>query len=194
MRNAEDNHDEFFTGKTAADGTIRIRKLSPGDYSLNVELLGIFADGECFYVSRHASTKAQKKVSLVWGEFPHATRQIAGTLVNSQLGKGADPLQNLTHRVDVPISNAKLTLRSPFTDAVYEAVSDINGHFALGEIPNGLYALHVEGGVTPGGRTFEPANLLLLLSDSAKQKMVVVKEYDPAGGSCGGWQLDPDYD
>jgi hypothetical protein len=191
--NAEGNHDKFFSGKTTADGTIRISKLSPGDYSLNVELLGIFADGECFHVSRHASTKAQKKVDLVWGEFPHATSQIAGSLVNSQLGKGGDPLQNRAHRVDLPISHAKLTLRSPFTDAVYEAVSDTDGHFAFSETPNGLYVLHVEGGATPGGRTFEPANLLFRLSDSAKQKMIEVKQYDPAGGSCGGWQVDPDY-
>jgi hypothetical protein len=193
LRNDEDNHDEFFSGKTAADGTIRIRKLSPGDYSLNVELLGIFADGECFHVSRHASTKAQKRVSLAWGEFPHTTRQIAGSLVNSQLGERGSPPQKLTHRVDVPISNARLTLRSPFTDAVYEAVSDTDGHFAFSETPNGLYVLHVEGGATLAGRTFEPANLLFRLSDSATQKMVVVKDYDPAGGSCGGWQLDPDY-
>jgi hypothetical protein len=193
LRDVEDNHSEFFSGKTDTDGAIRIRKLGPGDYLLNVELLGIFAEGACFHVSRHASTKAEKKVSVVWGEFPHATRQIAGSLVNSQLGRGGSPPGNLTHRVDVVISNAKLTLRGPFTDAVYEAVSDAYGHFAFRGIPDGLYVLHLEGGATPDGRTFEQANLLFRLSDSAKQKIVVVKLYDPAGGSCGGWQLDPDY-
>ena len=44
---------------------------------------------------------------------PIGTRQIAGRLQVSQLGKGGTLVWNVTHKIDAPISNAKLTLKSP---------------------------------------------------------------------------------
>ena len=192
-RNAEGNSYSLFSGETAADGTVHISKFPPGNYWLNAELLGIVAGSECFHVSLHSSRKAKKNVNFEWGDLAPATRQAAGRLTNSQRGQGGTPTWNVTHLVNVPISNAKLTLRTALADAVYSTVSDDDGRFTFNEIPDGLYVLHVEGGATPGGTTFKPANLLFRLSGTANPKVIAVTEYDPVGGSCGGWSLEPDY-
>ena len=66
-------------------------------------------------------------------------------------GKGGTPLENLLHRVVVPIVGAKLELRQPFNGAVYKTVSDINGHFVLDTAPTGTYVLHIEEGTALDG-------------------------------------------
>jgi hypothetical protein len=189
----ENGGSKYFSGRAAADGIVHISKLPPGDYSLDAQLLGIGVGHECFHVGPHTSRKAGKKLSFEWSEFPPETRQAAGKLIDSQPGKGGDPIWNLTHRSEVPVGAAKLTLRSPFSEAVYTTVSDDEGHFVFGEIPDGLYVLHVEGGTTTAGPTSYSADLLFRLRGSAKQKALLLTERDAGGGSCGGWSLAPDY-
>jgi hypothetical protein len=66
-------------------------------------------------------------------------------------GKGGTPLENLLHRVDVPIVGAKLELRQPLNGAVYKTVSDINGYFALDTALTGTYVLHIKEGTARDG-------------------------------------------
>jgi hypothetical protein len=174
--------------RTGADGGVYVSKLSPGDYWLSAEFLGISAAYTCFHVSPHSSRKARKTLKFEWGESPISTRQVAGRLQISQLGKGGTLVWNVTHKVDAPISNAKLTLKSPTNDAEYSTVSDSDGRFAFREIPNGVYVLQIEGGATKEGDTFGPDSLLLQLSPSAKLDALVMTP-DVGGGSCGGWSL-----
>lgn len=85
------NGNKLFSGKTAADGTVRVRDLPPGEYWLNAELLGIAAGVQCFHIGARSSRVAKKKVSYEWGDLASATRQIAGKLIDSQPGKGGAP-------------------------------------------------------------------------------------------------------
>jgi Carboxypeptidase regulatory-like domain len=174
--------------RTGADGKVSISNLSPGDYWLSAELLGISAAYTCFHVSQHASRRARKTLKFEWGDMPVGTRQIAGTLQIQQLGKGGTLVWNVTHKVDAPISNAKLTLKSPRGGAEYNTESDSAGHFSFREIPNGIYVLQIEGGATPEGDTFGPDSFLLELSPSAKLDALVMSP-SVGGGSCGGWSL-----
>ncbi len=188
----ENGGSKYFPGRTATDGIVHISKLPPGDYSLDAQLLGIGVGHACFHVSPHTSRKAKKKLSFEWSEFPPETRQAAGKLIDSQPGKGGEPIWNLTHRTEVPVGAAKLTLRSPFSEAVYTTISDDEGHFVFSEIPDGLYVLHLEGKTSAAGPTSYSADLLFRLRGSAKQKTLLLTERDAGGGSCGGWSLAPD--
>jgi hypothetical protein len=88
-------------------------------------------------------------------------------LVDSQPGKGGNALQNLLHRVNVPIAEAKMELRQPVTGMAYATVSDANGHFAFDHIPNGIYVLHIDAGTAPGNQPFDATDLLVRFSDTA---------------------------
>jgi hypothetical protein len=184
---------ELFSRQTDATGKVRLSKLSPGDYWLRADLLGIIAGTECFHVSPMSSRRAKREIRFEWGDSPPAARQAAGILVHTQAGQGSSLLWNLTHHVQVPISSARLSLRTPQSNAVYTTTSDKDGNFAFGEIPEGIYVLRIEGDTASGGRSIEPANLLFRLSSSAEKKKLFVDEADPIGGSCGGWSLEPDY-
>ena len=119
---------------------------------------------------------------------PIGTRQAAGRLQIQQLGKGGTLVWNVRHKIDAPISNAKLTLKSTSGGAEYGTESDSDGRFAFREIPNGVYVLQIEGGATREGDTFGPDSFLLELSPSAKLDALVLSP-SVGGGSCGGWSL-----
>ncbi len=175
---------------TGADGTAHFASLPPGDYWIKVDLLGIEAGYECFHINSFASRKAKKTRRYEWGDMAPAIRQAVGRLVDSQPGKGGNPLENLLHRVNVPIADARLELRQPFMGAVYTTVSDANGHFAFGRAPEGTYVLHVEAGTASGGRSFDSTDLLIRLSIAAKQSTLLLARREAGGGSCGGTSLE----
>jgi hypothetical protein len=187
---AEGNVNKLFSGMTAADGTVRVADLPPGEYWLNAELLGIVAGTECFRVGPRPSRKAKKKVSYEWGDLAPATRQVAGRLIDSQPDQGGTPIWNQLHRVDTPVSEAKLKLQDPLSGAVYSTLSDSDGHFSFGSIPSGIYVLHIEGGTAHGGRGFESSDQLVRLSDTAKGDMLLLSHRDAGAGSCGGTYLE----
>jgi hypothetical protein len=184
---------ELPSQETDASGTVRISNLPPGNYWLSADLLGISAGTRCFHVAPTSSRKTTKQISFEWGDEATAAREAAGKLVHTQAGHGDNPIWNITHPVQVPIGNARLSLRAPESDAYYTATSDKDGHFTFGEVPDGLYVLRVEGGAAAGGRGIEPVNLLFRLSQSGAQRDLFVDETDPIGGSCGGWSIKPDY-
>src|SRR5277367_104398 len=184
---------ELFSRQTGAAGKVHLSKLPPGDYWLRVDLLGILAGSECFHVSPVSSRMAKREISFEWGDEAPAAREAAGKLIHTQAGDGARPIWNITHPVHVPISNARLSLRAPQSNAFYSTTSDNDGQFKFGEVPEGLYVLRVEGGATAGGRGIEPVSLLFRLSHSAPQRNLFVDESDAFGGRCGGWSIEPDY-
>ena len=184
---------ELLSQETDANGSVHISKLQPGDYWLSADLLGISAGTRCFHVAPTSSRKATKQISFDWGDEPATARQAAGKLVHTQAGHGDNPIWNITHPVQVPISNARLSLRAPQSDAFYSTTSDNDGHFTFGEIPEGIYVLRVEEGTASGGRGIGPVNLLFRLTHSGAQRNLFVDEADPIGGSCGGWSIEPNF-
>jgi hypothetical protein len=185
-----ENGNKLFSGITSSDGTVRIL-LPAGTYWLDAELLGITAGTQCFHIGDHASRKAKRKIEYEWGDEVPATRQMAGTLIDSRPSDSyGSRLENFLHPVRVPIGNAKLKLQDPLTDAVYTAVSDSDGHFLFDRIPEGIYVLHVTVGTTSDGREDGATDVLIRLSDAAKWGAFQVVWSSPGYGSCGGASLE----
>jgi len=188
---AEKTGHESFSGITASDGTARITGLAAGEYWLDAEFFGIAAGVQCFHIADRTSRKAKRKVEYEWGDLVPATRQIAGTLIDSvPAGQGGTPTWNLLHSVNVPIGEAKLKLQDPLTSAVYSTVSDADGHFSFDRIPDALYVLHVPAGTISGGRQYESTDVLIRLSGRARSGTFLLVWRQPENGSCGGASLE----
>jgi len=183
--NSEGESHRSFSGITSSNGTAHFANILPGDYWIQADLLGINAGYECFHINPTASRNAKKGRSYEWGDEPLGAREAVGRLVDSQPGKGGNPLENLLHRVDVPIPQARLELRQPVIGTVYTTVSDGNGHFAFGRVRDGIYVLHLEAGAAPGDST----DLLLRFSDIPNGRTLLLSRREAGGGSCGGTSL-----
>ena len=179
-----------FIVMTGKDGIARISNLAPGEYWLNAEYLNIGAAYHCFHVKEKPSRKAKRSLTYDWGDVAPGTRRIAGRLVDSQPGKGGNPLWNLLHPVDVPIAGAKLTLHNAATGDVYHTTSDTNGSFTFDGIPNGTYVFHIEAGKVESNREYEASDHLIALGSSAKHDSLLFKRREAGGGSCGGTGLE----
>lgn len=177
-----------FSSVTPAKGLPLVVTLPAGDYWLDANFLGIGAAYECFHVATRSSRHAKRRMSYEWGTFASATRHIAGKLIDSQNATGGSPIWNATHRVDVPITAARLTLENAVTRQVYSTVSDQTGEFAFNEALAGTYALHIEGGSS--GRDYDASDLLIQLSPSANRDAIDLIRRDGGGGSCGGTNLE----
>ena len=177
-----------FSGSTDEKGIVRVRTLTPGLYWLSGDFLGTGVAYTCFHVSGKPSKKARNQLTYSWGDDAPATSRIAGRLVDSQPAKGGTPIWNLTHRVDVPITGAGLTLRDPLTHALYSTTSDQDGHFSFEGLPNGTYVLHLEGG-SAGDRAYDPTDSVIELSSAAKRNELLFKG-GPSGCGGNGFELD----
>jgi len=184
---------KLFLGITRSDGTVRITGLPPGAYWLHSELLGIGAGGGCFHISSRPSRKAKKLAKYEWGDLAPSTRQIAGRMIDPSPGEGATFLRNIINHVVDPIGKARLKLQDPLTGMSYAALSDLDGKFSFGPIPNGTYVLRVEGGATPGGRDYEPADLLIRVSNTATHQLLLLERTSGGAGSCGGPSIRLDF-
>jgi len=180
---------EWFSGITDETGTLQVRRLAPGLYWLNGDILGTGVVYTCFHVKGKPSRRAKTKLAYTWGDEAPATTRIAGTLVDSQPGKGGTPLWNLLHRADVPIAGASLKLQDPLTRAIYLANSDREGKFSFEALPNGTYVLHIEDGAA-GDRTYDATDQVISLDANAARNWLVFKRRDGGGGSCGGTELE----
>jgi hypothetical protein len=168
---------------TDLHGTALFANLSPGEYWLDSDLLGISAGSQCFHVAESPSAKAKGKITYDWGDLAPSVRQASGRLVESEPGPDGTPLQRVLHRVDVPISGVKLKLTNPLTGSLFEILSDIDGRFSFGEIPQGTYVLRIEGHGAGNKFDFATTDLVVKIGPSAKPDQLSL-EAGPSG--CGG--------
>ena len=178
-----------FSGKTDASGKLRVSNLPPGEYWLKAELFGITAAYECFHVASTPSRKAKRAVSYEWGELAQATRRLAGKVLDCQPGEGPNRLLNLARCAPVPVVGAAIKLQDPSTFVTQNRISDDSGTFDFGAVPNGTYALHVEGGKALK-RDYDAADLLVQLSPAAEADTIVMTRREASAGSCGGTDLE----
>lgn len=183
-------NSKSFSALTDARGSARFADVPSGDYWIKAELLGIGAGYECFHIDPFPSRKAKKVRRYTWGDDPSAYRQASGQFVDSQPGKEGNPLQRLLHRVNVPVSGARLELHRPGIESVVSTVTDADGHFAFDRVPNGIYVLHIASGVAPGNRAYDSADLLVEFSDKANRSILLIKYREASAGSCGGTGLE----
>lgn len=163
---------------TGPDGLARITALSPGRYWLSVGMLGIGAAYHCFHVDDKPSRRAKRRLEYEWGYGAPLIRGASGRLVDTQPGNSDNPLWNALHPVDVPISSATLRLSNARTGQVLRTTSDERGGFAFGPLPDGTYVLHCEGGTT--GRPYEPTDVVLKISSTARTATVTLKRANPS--------------
>lgn len=186
----ETKETEIFSAVTAMNGEVRVQNLPPGHYWLNAQLLGISADYECFHVNARSTRNAKRNLKFEWGDDAPSVRQDSGKFVDSQPGHGESAFLNQIHRVDVPISGARLTLRNPLTGTVYTTVTHTDGGFSFGDIPDGVYVLHVGGKNAIRGTSYQPADVLFRLSRvGSPLEMLWLEHTYPVLGGCGGISL-----
>jgi carboxypeptidase family protein len=178
-----------FSATSSTDGTVNVSGLPPGDYWLNTDLLGISAGGQCFHVNSRSSRKARRMVRYEWGDLAPGIRRVAGKLIDSQPSQDGNPLWNVTHRLEAPISDAALKLQNPFTGQVFRTTSNHDGDFSFDAIPSGRYVLHVEGGTTRAGGNYESTDQLINISETARPSSLALEWRESGGGSCGGASL-----
>jgi hypothetical protein len=183
-----ENGESKLSAITGPDGNARITNLVPGEYWLDTDLLGISAGSQCFHIASRASFLAKKHVAYAWGDLAPGFRRAAGRLIDSEPGRGENPIWNLIHRVEVPIREAHLRLQDPINSTAFEATSAKDGSFSFDGIPNGTYVLHVEGGQS--GRDYDNTDQLITIGPTAKRDTLLLVRRDAGGGSCGGTGLE----
>ncbi len=179
---------KVFSDVTGINGSVRAMKLQPGEYWLHAELLGINVASQCFHVGDRTSRKAKGKLKFEWRDDAPATREVAGRLIDSQPGKGGNPLWNLLHRIDVPIAGATLRLQNVIGGDAFTTASDQDGAFRFDAVPSGTYALHIEGGKSD--RDYDGTDLAIKVSPSANRNTLRLSRRDAGAGSCGGTYLE----
>lgn len=168
------------TGTTDSAGRATVTNLSPGEYWLSADLLGIGAAYHCFHVAQQPTAKAKRVMKYDWGDLAPAMRRVAGSVIDTQPGTGGTLLWNLSHPVKVPVQSAALRLQNAITGEVFTATSDERGDFEFGSIPNGTYVLHIEGGT---GRTYDPTDVLMKVrADVARGAVVLSRQETGCGG------------
>jgi hypothetical protein len=177
------NGEVRFSGMTSATGTLQVTRLKPGAYRLRAEFLGIGAAYQCFHVAKRSSRQAESRMNYEWGDYSIATSRIAGRIVDSKPVTEGGPLWNASHRVNIPITNARITLEDPVTRQVYTTTSDWTGSFSFNQARvDTYYVLHVEDAGT--GRKFDVMDLLIQLTPSANRDELKMMrtEMDDCGG------------
>lgn len=153
---------------TGPDGRAHISKLSPGDYWIKAEYLGIAAHYECFHINPSPSSRAKKSRHYEWGDMPLGVREAAGSLIDLQTREGGTMTDRLAHRSAVPIAGAKLQLRQPLSDVTYKAVSDATGNFQFDNMPAGIYVLRIDADSTSGKQLFDSTDFLVEVSHTSR--------------------------
>ena len=189
-RTGEGGDEKFFLGATDSNGSVRITNLPPGNYWIFADLLGISAGTQCFHVAGHNTSKALKSLKYDWGDLAPTTRNMEGTLVDSQPGQTGTPIERLLRRVDIPIPNAKLTLHDALKGSVTATFTDDKGKFSYPDISKGTYVLHIDSGTAPGGREYDSSDILIVLADKARPDTLRLVRREAGGGSCGGTSLE----
>jgi hypothetical protein len=181
--------DPQFSGMTGPKGTVRVVGLPPGDYWLKAELLGVLAGIQCFHVEQNATRKAKRIVAYEWGDLAPTARSISGKVVESLPSEGDNPIWNKFRRIDAPIPGATLTLQQPGNTRTDTTTSSQDGTFSFGQLPDGTYVLHIEGGALKGGPNRETSDWVIELRQSATKASITLRLGGPPG-SCGGWVLN----
>lgn len=174
-------------GTTDIEGRANVTNLSPGEYWLNADFLGIGAAYHCFHVAQPPTGKAKRVMKYSWGDFAIAMGRVAGAVIDTQPGTGGTLLWNLSHPVKVPVASAALRLQNAITGDVFIATSDERGDFEFDSLPNGTYVLHVEGGT---GRAYDPTDVLMKVRADIARATVVLSRRETG---CGGVSLIPSW-
>jgi len=190
------------TELTDRSGRATIKELARGAYHIRVSYLGVTAGDECFHVRAQSSASARSTLRYRWGGYGVPMRAIAGSLEESQPGKGVTlmagkggallvgegghPILNFDHGATVPVEAATISLENALTREVLRSQSDGKGLFRFPAVQDGIYVLHIEGGKT--ARPYRPTDIIVPVSHAGTRDSVV---FTLSEDSCGVVGLSP---
>lgn len=172
---------------TDAKGKVRFRKVPAGNYWIHAEMMGVWVGGECFHIRKYPTTKAKWQFSYDAGYYRYTTSTVEGKLTDLILGNDESPLLKLAHRRPVPIRGSTVSLKSTFSSVSLITRTDESGAFNFASVPDGVYVLRVEGGMSE--REYGSTAIAIEVINSAVPTRLVFEQRDSSGGSCGGTEF-----
>ena len=131
---------------------------------------------------------AKSSLRYRWGDYGAPMRSVAGTLQEWQPGTGGTPIWNIAHGSTVAVVGATALLQNAKSRENLRAVSDTKGAFAFPAVPDGIYVLHIEGGVT--ARAYSFADMIMTVSPTATRDTVLLTLQE---NGCGTVTFHPEW-
>jgi len=136
-----------FTATTDQNGTVRIRGLRVGRYNLTTSHEDFDAGREWIEVVAVPNAKTKRGFDFQWADWSYQTSRVAGKLTGLVPGNTGNKLIDIVHPVETVYPGVDIELRSAFSKAEYRTVSDSDGEFLIGNVPEGIYILTIAGGM-----------------------------------------------
>lgn len=143
----EKSIEPVFTATTDENGTVLIRRLTVGRYYLMASHEDFDAGKEWIEVVAVPDAKTKKRLDFQWVDWSYQTSRVAGTLMGLVPGNTGNKLMDIVHPMEAIYPGVEVTLRSALSDDGYRTVSDSNGAFLIGNVPDGIYILTIAGGM-----------------------------------------------
>jgi hypothetical protein len=159
-----------FVGTTGKDGALAVRGVKPGDYFVDVEYLGIAADGEyCIHIDSNWSLTARSSLRYEWQKYEGSHVGTKGRMVE-KVRRSNNLLDYSKPDSFIPFTDSKITLIQPLTGIKYESTPDADGRFSFESVPDGAYVLHVPP--TSSQREYGASNWLVEIDHRADRMLI----------------------
>jgi hypothetical protein len=182
---ASNTHQVSIAKLTDSSGKAKFRELPSGDYWISVTYLGISAGGQCFHVRPRPSMAARSSLHYRWGDYGVPTRSVTGRLQEWQPGTGGTPIWNITHGGG---AGATCLLQDAQSGETFRVVSDPKGAFTFPAVRDGIYVLHIEGGVT--AQAYSSADMIVTVSKTATRDALLLTLQE---NGCGTVTFHPEW-
>ena len=143
----ENGAEPVFTATTDENGTVLVRRLAVGRYHLTASHEDIEAGREWIEVVAVPDAKTKRRLDFQWVDWSYQTSRVAGTLTGFAPGNTGSKLMDIVHPVETVYPGVDITLRSALSENEYRTVSDSDGSFFIGNVPDGTYILTIAGGM-----------------------------------------------
>ncbi len=140
--------DPVFRAVSDENGTVHVRGLMVGKYYLVASHLGFEAGREWIEVVSGADAKTVQHFDFQWADDAWQTRSVAGGLVGTVPGDTGNKIMDLVHPKETVYPGVAIILKSAFSDAEYQTLTDSTGSFFVGPVPDGIYVLTIAGGMS----------------------------------------------
>jgi hypothetical protein len=136
-----------FSAVTDNNGTVQITGLMVGKYHLIASHLGFEAGREWIEVVSEADAKTVQRLDFQWADDAWQTRSVSGLLVGMVPGDAGNRIMDLARPKETVYPGVAIILKSAFSDAEYQSLTDSTGSFFIEPVPDGIYVLTVAGGM-----------------------------------------------
>ena len=186
-----DGADPVFFAVTDEDGAAQIAGLVVGRYYLIASHRGFEGGREWIEVVSRADAKTIQHFDFQWADYAYVTRRAAGWLVGFVPGDTGNKIMDLARPKSTVYPGVGITLTGAFSDAEYHTLSDATGSFDIGPVPDGIYVLAIDGGMSSIYGTAEKTRQVVELTQSASRSSLRLVLSPGVTGCYGvGFELD----